>query len=119
MQRYFAALILAGLMPAAVLAATDIPTRYSGSFPSGGTAVNLRGTFTGTSLTLNYTVIDRSRNRRFNATGQYSCVSSSSDATRCDGTRTTDEGQTARSGISITWKSGKPIRAHIDKPSMR
>jgi hypothetical protein len=115
MHRGLGVMIAAGLIPAAVLAATDIPTRYSGSFPSGGTATNLRGTFTGKSLTLKYTVL--LPNRTFGATGRYSCVATSSSATRCDGTRTTDDGQTARSGISITWKAGKPISAHIDKPS--
>jgi hypothetical protein len=110
------AIILAGLIPAAVFAATnDIPTRYSGSFPSGGLASNLRGTFTGNALTLRYTV--KIPSGTFGATGHYSCVNSPPSTTRCDGTRTTDAGQTARSGISIKWKGGKPIYAHIDKPT--
>ena len=116
MHRRLGVMITAGMIPAAALAATDIPTRYSGSFPSGGTASNLNGTFTGKSLTLKYTVV--LSNRTFGATGRYSCVAASSSTTRCDGTRTTDDGQKkARSGISITWKAGKPIWAHIDKPS--
>jgi hypothetical protein len=115
MHRSIGVMTAVGLIPAAVVGATDIPTRYSGSFPSGGTATNLRGTFTGKSLILKYTVV--LPNRTFGATGHYSCVATSSSATRCDGTRTTDDGQKARSGISITWKGGKPIWAHIDKPS--
>jgi hypothetical protein len=109
-------IIAAGLIPGIVFAATtDIPTRYSGSFPSGGTASNLRGTFTGNSLTLRYTV--KVPSGTFGATGRYSCVNTPPSTTRCDGTRTTDAGQTARSGISIKWKGGKPIWAHIDKPT--
>ena len=109
-------IIAAGLVPGAVFAATsDIPTRYSGSFPSGGLSTNLRGTFTGSSLTLRYTV--KLPSGTFNATGNYSCVNKPPSATRCDGTRTTDGGQTSRSGISIKWKGGKPTWAHIDKPT--
>jgi hypothetical protein len=108
--------IAVGLIPGAVLAATtDIPTRYSGSFPSGGLASNLRGTFTGNSLTLRYTT--KLPSGTFSATGRYSCVNTPPNTTRCDGTRTTDAGQTARSGISIKWKGGRPIWAHIDKPT--
>ena len=109
-------IIAVGLIPGAVFAATtDIPTRYSGSFPSVGTSSNLRGTFTGDSLTLRYTV--KLPNETFSATGHYSCVNTPPSKTRCDGTRTTDAGQTARSGVNIEWKGGKPIWAHIDKPS--
>jgi hypothetical protein len=115
MHRRFGLMMAAGLLPAAVLAATDIPTRYSGSFPSSGLARNVRGTFTGKSLALKWTVV--LPNKSFGATGRFACVATSSSTTRCDGTRTTDEGQKARSGVSITWKAGKPIYAHIDKPS--
>jgi hypothetical protein len=110
------AIVVAGVLPAVAIAATtDIPTRYSGSFPPGGTASNLRGTFTGNSLTLRYTV--KIPTGTFGATGHYSCVNTPPSTTRCDGTRTTDAGQTARSGISIKWKGGKPTWAHIDKPT--
>jgi hypothetical protein len=115
MYRRFGLMMAAGLIPAAVLAATDIPTRYSGSFPSSGLARNVSGTFTGKSLTLKWTVV--LPNKSFGATGRFSCVATSSSATRCDGSRTTDSGQTARSGVSINWKAGRPIWAHIDKPS--
>jgi hypothetical protein len=114
MYRY--CFLAAALIPAAVLAAvSDIPTRYSGSFPSGGTATNLRGTFTGTALALKYTVVLPSKT--FGATGRYACANSPPNSTRCDGTRTTDYGETAKSGINIVWKAGRPIYAHIDKPS--
>jgi hypothetical protein len=115
MQRRLGLMIAAGLIPAAAVAATDIPTRYSGSFPATGLSRNVTGTFTGKSLTLRYTVV--LPNESFGATGHYSCVANSSTTTRCDGTRTTDRGQRARSGVSITWKAGKPIWAHIDKPT--
>ena len=115
MHRSLGVLVATGLAPAAVLAATHIPTRYSGSFPSGGLARNVSGTFTGKSLTLRYTTV--LPNKTFGATGHYSCVNTPPSTTRCDGTRTTDDGQKARSGVSITWKGGKPIWAHIDKPS--
>lgn len=103
-------------LPCAALAATDIPTRYSGSFPSVGRAVNITGTFTGKSLSLNYTVMRE--NRALPVAGNYSCVNKSPNATRCDGSwRVTSSGITGRGGVDITWKGGKPSRFHIDKPS--
>lgn len=103
-------------LPFAVLAATDIPTRYSGSFPSIGRAVNVTGTFTGKSLSLNYTVLRE--NRALPVAGNYSCVNKSSSATRCDGSwRVTSSGATGRGGVDIAWKGGTPTRLHIDKPS--
>ena len=109
-------IMAAGLISGAALAATlDIPTRYSGSFPSSGLASNVRGTFSGSSLTLTYTTTLPSQ--KFSSTGRYSCINSPPSATRCDGTRTTDAGQTARSGVSIKWKGGTPVSTHIDKPT--
>ena len=107
---FMAAVWMSGTVFAAT---TDIPTRYSGSFPPGGLASNLSGTFTGKSLTLRYTF--KLPNGTMGATGRYSCVNTPPSTTRCDGTRTTDAGQKARSGVSIEWKAGKPIWAHIDK----
>jgi hypothetical protein len=118
MRRRLALIVATGLITTTAFAAADIPTRYSGSFPSGGRAVNLRGTFTGKSLALKYTVVRP--DRTFGVTASYSCVATSSSTTRCDGTYNTDDGQfTGPGGIDITWKSGKPIRAHIDKPPGR
>jgi hypothetical protein len=108
--------VVIAVIPGAVFAAaTDIPTRYSGAFPVDGLASNARGTFTGNSLTLRYTTTLPSGS--FSSTGRYSCVNTPPNQTRCDGTRTTDAGQTARSGVSIKWKAGKPVGAHIDKPT--
>jgi len=103
-------------LPVAALAAVDIPTRYSGSFPSIGRAVNVTGTFTGKALSLNYTVLRE--NRALPVAGNYSCVNRSSSATRCDGSwRVTSSGASGRGGVDINWKGGKPTRLHIDKPS--
>lgn len=104
------------VLPCVALAAGDIPTRYSGSFPSVGRAVNITGTFTGRALSLNYTVLRE--NRALPVVGNYSCANKSSNATRCDGSwRVTTSGATGRGGVDITWKGGKPTRFHIDKPS--
>lgn len=115
MRRSFIVLLASFSIPAVVLGATDIPTRYSGSFPTTGLASNVTGTFTGKSLTIRYTF--KTAGGNFQATGRYSCNATSANSTRCDGTRTVDNGGTAKSGVTIRWKAGKPIWSHIDKPT--
>jgi hypothetical protein len=102
-------------IPCVALAAADIPTRYSGSFPSVGNAINVSGTFTGNALSLNYSV--KREDRVLPVVGNYSCRNKSSNATRCDGSwRVVSSGITGPGGVDITWKAGKPAGFHIDKP---
>jgi hypothetical protein len=42
------------LLSAAALAASDIPERYAGAFPTVGPRTSITGTFTGKSLTLQF-----------------------------------------------------------------
>ncbi len=100
------------------IAATDIPTRYSGSFPSIGRATSITGTFTGKALSLKYTLV--ANGQFLPVSGNYTCANKSSNATRCDGRyRMEKSGATGRHGVDITWKSGKPSYFHIDKPARR
>ena len=105
---------LAGLSSIA-LAAADIPTRYSGAFPSIGRATNITGTFTGNALALRYTVVRPEGPSTYE--GQYACRTKSSSASRCDGRWTNVRtGFSGRNGVDIRWKAGKPTYFHIDKP---
>lgn len=103
-----------GLFGAIALAAADIPTRYSGSFPSAGSITNINGTFTGKSLTLKYTFI---RGTRFTpTTASYSCAPSTPNKSRCAGQFKTDDGQFGgRAFVQITWKGGQPVNMHFGK----
>jgi hypothetical protein len=96
------------VIPAAVLAATDIPTRYSGSSPSFGPHSKVTGTFTGGSLTLT---------TRFSGgalsgprSGRFACRQASPTQTRCAGALRSNDGQLgARGVLTITWKTGRPV----------
>ena len=92
----------------AVLAATDIPTRYSGSFPSDGVRLRISGTFTGKSLSLRF-VVKANPGRDPTRTGNYSCSATSATQTRCTGTFSSGDGTYTGSQIVIvTWSAGKP-----------
>ena len=108
-----------GLVVATIaLAAADIPVRYSGSFPSVGSVTNVRGTFAGQSLVLKYTVVRPTR--AIPTIAKYSCVSTSSNKTRCDGSFKTDDGRfSGPAGVLIAWQSGKPVWTHFDKAPKR
>jgi len=103
------ALLLAiGVSGAAVaFAATDIPTRYAGSFPSVGSISNITGTFAGNRLTLKGTFV---RGARIGAvTGAFSCSRASSTQTRCAGSFKNDKGGGDRAVLTITWSAGRPV----------
>ena len=89
-------------------AAGDIPTRYSGSFPSSGMVSNITGTFMGNKLALKYTYIRRSVISPTSAT--YSCVRTSPTQTRCTGFWRTDTGiYSGRAEVTITWGGGQAV----------
>jgi len=112
MRRAAAVAAGAGLFGAMALAAGDIPTRYSGSFPSAGSVSNITGTFTGKSLNLKYTFI---RGSSFMpTTASYSCAPSAPNKSRCAGQFKTDDGQFAgRAFVQVTWKVGQPVSMHF------
>ncbi len=95
----------AGLSVAA-LAVGDVPTRYSGSFPSDGIRRNITGTFTGTRLSLRFVV--QKGGQTIQRSGSYSCSAISSTQTRCPGTYH-GGGETGQQIVTITWSGGRPV----------
>ena len=94
------------LCAAAGLAAADIPTRYSGSFPSTANMRNISGTFTGAALRLRGTIGARG----LAAAGQYACSTLSPKQTRCTGTlKSLDGTYSDRHVVTITWTNGQPV----------
>jgi hypothetical protein len=88
--------------------AADIPTRYSGSFPSTQWTSNARGSFSGNSLTLQYTVT-RGTMHHTN-TANYSCSGISPTRTQCVGSYQSDNGQyKGQERVTITWSGGRPV----------
>ena len=90
--------------------AADIPTRYSGSFPSDGKRTNITGTFTGKALTLRYTRVVDNRLVRRTFTG--GCSASGSVQTKCTG-RFQGSGNekidSPTGSVTLTWSDGKPV----------
>lgn len=102
------ALMGATLLAAATvaIAAADIPTRYSGAFPSTRNFRNVSGTFTGAALRLRGKV----RNGTVAVAGQYACSKLSSTQTRCAGSLRSDDGVYNKPHtVTITWATGTPI----------
>lgn len=88
-------------------AAVDIPTRYSGSFPSSGLFRNVSGNFTGASLALKYTYV-RSGSL-VPMRGSYSCKSTGTSQSSCSGSFRSDDGRLAGRGVvTVTWSAGRP-----------
>ena len=99
-----------GFLGAAVaLAVGDIPTRYSGSFPSDGLRTNISGTFTGKSLTLKWSVVAKGTPVRRTFAG--GCATKSPTTTRCTGTI---DGSVPAEAV-VTWSVGKPVALAISK----
>lgn len=91
----------------AVIAASDIPTRYSGSFPSDGVRSRITGTFTGKTLTLRFVVAGNKGGP--DRSGRYTCASAGSTS-NCSGTfRSGDGSYTGSQKVTITWSAGKPV----------
>jgi hypothetical protein len=89
----------------AAIAAADIPTRYSGAFPSTRNVSAISGTFTGAALSL------RGTGRNGGAVvGQYSCKNLSATQTRCSGTLKAVAGSYQdKHFVTITWAAGQPV----------
>jgi hypothetical protein len=94
---------------AAAFAVGDIPTRYTGSFPSVGTLSSITGTFAGNRLTLKAARI-RGTNI-VKVSGTFSCTRASSTQTRCPGAFKADGGKDVDhpAVLSITWSGGQPV----------
>jgi hypothetical protein len=97
----------------AALAVGDIPTRYSGSFPSDGVRQEIVGTFTGKALRFAFTP----RRARVRRTFAGNCAAISSTQTRCSGTIRGSGGDqfTARADVVVTWSAGRPAAISISK----
>ena len=92
----------------AALAVTDIPTRYSGSFPSDGVRMRITGTFTGKTLSLRF-VVKANPGGDPTRRGNYTCTATSATQTRCSGTFSSGDGTyTGAQFVVVTWSAGKP-----------
>jgi hypothetical protein len=103
-----AAAVTAGafLTATIALAVGDIPTMYTGSFPSTTNVSGITGTFNGRSLMLKGFAGRKGRA----VTGNYSCARTSPTQTRCSGTLVADDGSGSYNHIvTITWGGGQPI----------
>src|SRR5262245_30647322 len=96
----------AAVFSAVALAQANIPTRYSGSFPSDGVRRNITGTFTGTRLSLRFVV--QRQGQTIQRTGSYSCTDISATQTRCPGTYQ-GGGDSGQQVVTITWSGGRPV----------
>jgi hypothetical protein len=107
MQR--SAVLVTGIVLSAAVAfaAADIPTRYSGSFPSVGRLSNVTGSFTGSTLALKGTYIVGTRFTT--ASGTLACARASATQTRCAGVFRTTEGEAGRRTLLVTWSGGRPV----------
>jgi hypothetical protein len=92
-------------LAALAVAAGDIPTRYSGAFPSTKNISAISGTFTGNALTLRGT-----GRKGGQVAGRYSCTSISAKQTRCSGTLKAVAGNYSDNHtVTITWAVGQPV----------
>ncbi len=85
----------------------DIPTRYSGSFPSVGSISNITGTYASNKLTLKGTFVRGSVIRA--VSGMFNCTPASSTQTRCAGAFRNEAGKGDRAILTVTWSGGKPV----------
>jgi hypothetical protein len=113
MSRAIALATGAVLVSGLALAAGDIPTRYSGSFPSylnpaRGSRTNVTGTFAEGKLNLKYTF----KKGGFSTltAGRYTCAQTSPNKTKCTGRYRTADGKfSGADAVEITWSKGRPI----------
>jgi hypothetical protein len=96
------------LAATAAVAVGDIPTRYSGSFPSDGLRTNIKGTFTGKALNLTWTVRQKGTPVQRSFAG--ACKNTSSQ-TSCAGRIDA----TIAAQVSISWSGGTPTAISISK----
>ena len=115
MRKSLLSVAVVATLSVAALAVGDIPTRYSGSFPSDGLRTNIVGTFTGKTLKVEFTRVQR--NRPFRRTFAGNCANTSPTQTRCDG-RIQGSGSdqtSARAEVVVTWGAGKPVAIAFSK----
>jgi hypothetical protein len=100
------------LTPTITLAVGDIPTMYTGSFPSITRISSITGTFNGTSLVIK----GFGTGKGTAVTGRYACSRASPAQTKCTGFVTKDDGTkfdnptfNNRHFLEITWSAGQPV----------
>ena len=116
MHKYLLSAAVVTMLTVAALAVGDIPTRYSGSFPSDGLRKNISGTYTGKALTLNFTSVPKAGSLRRTFAG--ACTTTSSTQTRCTG-RIRGSGSddvNVAAEVVVTWSGGKP-RLRVTSPN--
>lgn len=109
MRKSMLAIAGTALLSVAAFAVGDIPTRYSGSFPSDGIRTNITGTYTGKTLSLRFArvVNNRTLSRAFSST----CTMKSPTKIRCDGTYqgVGEDKYSAPGTVIVTWSAGRPV----------
>jgi len=116
MRKSLLSVAVVAALSVAALAVGDIPTRYSGSFPSDGIRTNITGTYTGKTLTVQFTANPKkgpSLRRSFAGT----CATTSPTQTRCTGRikgSGSDDFNVAAEAV-VTWSAGKPVALAISK----
>lgn len=107
MRKVLSTVAAVTVLSAVAYAASDIPTRYSGSFPSAGPFNNVTGTFTGSSLSLKYTFI---RGGNFTpTTANYSCRKGGPSNSICSGSWRSDDSRfQGKNNVRVTWSAGQP-----------
>jgi hypothetical protein len=114
-----ALILIVGLILCAALAvaAGDIPTRYSGSFPSINMAkysiTKIVGTYTGKRLAFNAQATKGGKT--LPASASYSCSQASATETRCVGTFRVEGRESRSSELVVGWQAGRPISMSFSK----
>jgi hypothetical protein len=112
------ALVAGGVLTAtlALAAVGDIPTRYSGSFPSDGLRTNISGTFTGKSLRLSFTAHPKN-SPPLRRTFAGNCTVSPPNQTSCNGRIQGSGSDTFNvpAVAVVTWSAGRPAALSISK----
>lgn len=109
MRVFLSSVALAATLSVAAYAVGDIPTRYSGSFPSDGLRTNIKGTFSGKALNLTWTVRQKGTPVQRSFAG--ACKNTSSTQTSCAG----KIDASIAADVSISWSGGRPTAISISK----
>jgi hypothetical protein len=115
MRKSLLSVAVVATLSVAALAVGDIPTRYSGSFPSDGLRTNIVGTFTGKALNIKFTRVQKKQ--PFRRTFAGTCTTTSPVQTRCAGRIQGSGGDDINvpAEVVVTWSAGKPVAMAFSK----
>jgi hypothetical protein len=97
--------IVALIVSVSAASAQDVPSKFSGAFPAGGSAQNVTGSLNGNKLTLKYLF-----RGQIPTTATYTCQNAQANYQTCSGTWRTDDGKGTGAGrVNVTWQGGQPL----------